>query len=188
MDERHYGPQRLHAPWRMEYIEQFGTPTEGCIFCEKPRQDRDAENYLLYRGQYNFVILNLFPYNNGHLMVIPYQHTAELASLPPETQAEMMHLATLAALALQRAMCPDGYNLGMNIGRIAGAGIAQHLHMHVVPRWNGDTNFMPVIGNTRVLPESLDRTWEKLRTALAAVLGDNAGVDEQDNCSTHLEQ
>lgn len=171
MDEREeYGPCRLHAPWRMEYIEQFGAPASGCIFCEKPREDHDQENYILYRGQFNFIILNRYPYNNGHLMIIPYQHTSKLSSLTSETQIEMFHLTTLATEVLTNVSCPDGFNIGMNIGRTAGAGIAEHIHMHVVPRWNGDNNFMPVIGNTRVLPESLERTWEKLHKAFSEII------------------
>jgi len=154
----------------MEYIEQFGAPKDGCIFCEKPREDADAANYLVYRGQRNFIILNAFPYNNGHLMVIPYQHTADFTELPAETLQEMMALAKLAIRALQCVMRPDGFNMGMNLGRPAGAGIAEHLHLHIVPRWQGDTNFMPVIGNTRVLPESLERTWQKVHEAFQVIL------------------
>jgi ATP adenylyltransferase len=168
--DKHIGPEHLHAPWRMEYIEKAGKPAAGCIFCEKPRQQCDRENYLVYRGQYCFIILNVFPYNNGHLMVIPYQHTARLEELALETMTEMMAMARLAIRALKHAMSPDGFNLGMNIGRTAGAGIAEHVHLHVVPRWNGDTNFMPVIGNTRVLPESLERTWEKIVAAFEYIL------------------
>ncbi len=165
-------PERLHAPWRMEYIEQAGKAVAGCIFCDVPRQQCDRANYLIYRGSANFIILNAFPYNNGHLMVIPYQHTALLEELPIETMTEMMHLAMLAIKALKRAMAPNGFNVGMNIGRTAGAGIAEHVHLHIVPRWNGDTNFMPVIGNTRVLPESLERTWEKICAAFELVKGE----------------
>jgi len=164
------GPERLHAPWRMQYIEHAGEPVCECIFCEKPQQDCDQSNLILHRGEYNFVILNAFPYNNGHLMIIPYHHTAEFTELSPDTLREMMLLARLAVLALRKAMRPDGFNMGMNIGRPAGAGIAEHLHLHVVPRWNGDTNFMPVIGNTRVLPESLERTWARVNAAFNEVL------------------
>lgn len=156
----------------MDYIERAGTPAPSCIFCEKPNQQCDRENYLLYRGDYAYMILNAFPYNNGHLMVIPYHHTASLDELPTEALTEMMQLARLAINALRRAMAPEGFNMGMNLGRTAGAGIAEHVHLHVVPRWNGDTNFMPVIGNTRVLPESLGRTWEKISAALAQVLAE----------------
>ncbi|HEX2951239.1 MAG TPA: HIT domain-containing protein [Armatimonadota bacterium] len=164
------GPEHLHAPWRMEYIENADKPKGGCIFCDKPCEDCDAKNYIVYRGERCFIILNAFPYNNGHLMVIPYQHTSTLADLPPETQLEMLQLATTATTALTRVMKPDGFNLGINIGRAGGAGIAEHLHLHVVPRWVGDTNFITTIGNTRVLPESLERTWEKLRRAFTEVL------------------
>lgn len=170
MDEQHQGCERLLAPWRMEYIEHAGEPKAGCVFCTMSREQRDKEHLILYRGRYNFIILNAFPYNTGHLMVIPYHHTAALADLPPETQTEMMQLATLSIAALQRAMHPEGFNLGMNLGRPAGAGIAEHLHLHVVPRWTGDTNFMPVVGNTRVLPESLSRTWERMHRALCDVM------------------
>ena len=165
------GPEHLHAPWRMEYISQAGEPAPQCIFCTKSREERDRENYIVCRGKYTFIILNLFPYNNGHLMIVPYQHTAELTELSPETQAEMMWMATLAVTALTQAMRPDGFNLGINLGRAAGAGIAEHLHLHVVPRWVGDTNFMPVFGNTRVLPESLEQTWEKVCAAFNALRG-----------------
>ena len=168
MSEQH-GPEQLHAPGRMEYIEKADQPKAGCIFCDKPREDCDGANCIAYRGEHCFVILNAFPYNSGHLMVIPYQHAAELGELSPETQLEMMQLATLCIEALRRTMCPDGFNLGINMGRAAGAGIAEHVHLHVVPRWNGDTNFMTTIGNTRVLPESLERTWEKIHAAFVAI-------------------
>ena len=166
------GPERLHAPWRMEYVEKIGQASGGCIFCEKPCQTNDKENLILYRGERNFIILNAFPYNNGHLMVIPYCHTADLTELPAETRNELLRLCTVAVTALKRAMSPDGFNMGMNLGRVAGAGIAEHLHMHIVPRWQGDSNFMPVIGNTRILPESLERSWTKIHTAIHDVLAE----------------
>lgn len=169
MDEQR-GPERLHAPWRMAYITQAAKSSCGCVFCMVAADTQDRENLVIYRGQELFVILNAFPYNSGHLMVIPYQHTAELADLTPTAQAEMMRLTTLAIEALRRAMRPDGFNLGMNLGRSAGAGIADHLHMHVVPRWTGDTNFVPVIANARVLPESLECTWEKVAATFRAVV------------------
>lgn len=170
----HCGPEHLHAPWRMEYIEQAEHPRGGCIFCDKPCQDCDRDNYIVHRGDRCFIILNAFPYNSGHLMVIPYQHTSELDNLPPETQLEMMRLTTLAIRALRQVMCPDGFNIGINVGHAAGAGIAEHVHLHVVPRWVGDTNFMTATGNTRVLPESLVRTWEKICAAFQR-LADQAG-------------
>jgi ATP adenylyltransferase len=164
----------------MEYIANAGKPG-GCIFCDKPQEDRDRENGIIHRGEYNFIILNAYPYNNGHLMVVPYLHTHELADLPPATHQEMLHLAALAIEALRKVMCPDGFNLGVNLGRVAGAGIAEHLHLHVVPRWDGDTNFMLVVSNTRVLPEALDTTWGKLTAAFQAVLaGEKAREDECD--------
>jgi len=168
--------ERLHAPWRMEYIERAGKPACACIFCEKPQQDSDGANLIVHRGAHCFVILNAFPYNNGHVMVIPYQHTADFTCLPPETLQELMRLTQLTILALRSAMRPDGFNVGMNIGSAAGAGIAEHLHLHIVPRWSGDTNFMPVVGHTRVLPESLARTWEKVRAAFNTVLQQEGGA------------
>lgn len=178
------GPERLHAPWRMEYIEQAGEPVCECIFCEKPQQECDQENLIIHRGEQNFVILNAFPYNNGHLMIIPYHHTADFTELSPETLGETMRLARLAIAALKRAMKPDGFNMGMNIGRTAGAGIAEHLHLHIVPRWNGDTNFMPVVANTRVLPESLERTWAKVHAAFNDVLREEGGANPP-KCPDH---
>jgi ATP adenylyltransferase len=167
-----HGPDRLNAPWRMEYIEGACQPSSGCIFCEKTREARDAENLIIHRGTFCFIILNAFPYNNGHLMVVPYCHTAEFGALTAETHLEMMRLTALAIAALKRVMRPDGFNVGINLGRAAGAGIADHLHLHIVPRWTGDTNFMPVLGNTRVLPEALDRTWAKVHDAFCAVLAE----------------
>jgi ATP adenylyltransferase len=159
--------ERLWAPWRMAYVE-VSQPT-GCIFCEKPAQEADRENLILHRGETAFVILNAFPYNNGHLMVAPYRHTADLESLTAEECAEVMALAQWCTRLLRAAFRPDGFNLGMNLSRIAGAGIADHLHLHLVPRWSGDTNFMPVIGETKVLPDSLEQTYAKLREAIERV-------------------
>jgi ATP adenylyltransferase len=173
--------ERLWAPWRMAYI---GVPSpDGCIFCDKPREESDAGNWILCRGRLAFVILNAFPYNNGHLMVAPFRHTADIESLTPEEQAEIFRLTQLCVSLLREAFRPEGFNIGMNLGKVAGAGVADHLHMHIVPRWNGDTNFMPVIADTRVLPDSLDNTLRKLRAALAQleakpdflVSGDPAG-------------
>lgn len=152
--------EKLWAPWRMAYIE-VKKPT-GCIFCDKPQTGNDRDELILYHGQRCFVIMNLFPYNNGHLMVAPFRHTADIVGLTPEEQEEMMRLTRHCVRVLAEAFQPDGFNIGMNLGRVAGAGIADHLHMHIVPRWNGDSNFMPVIGETKVLPEMLGTTWEKL--------------------------
>jgi ATP adenylyltransferase len=156
--------EKLWAPWRMAYVEV--AKPQGCIFCDKPREDRDEENLILQRGKTAFVIMNAFPYNNGHLMVAPYRHTAELESLSAEERDELMALAQESLRLLQAAFGPNGYNLGMNLGRVAGAGIADHLHLHLVPRWDGDTNFMPVIADTKVLPDSLQSSYRKLREAL----------------------
>jgi ATP adenylyltransferase len=138
----------------------------GCIFCDKPAQGDDARNLILRRGSSAFVLLNAFPYNNGHLMVAPYRHVAELESLTAEECADVMSLTQWCVRLLRAAFKPDGFNVGMNLSRIAGAGIADHLHLHLVPRWNGDTNFMPVIGDTKVLPDSLERSYVKLREAI----------------------
>ena len=156
--------ERLWAPWRMAYIEVPQTP--GCIFCEKPHQADERHELVLYRGERCFVIMNLFPYNNGHLMVAPYRHTADLVGLDPEEQAEMMRLTRYCVRVLRDAFGPDAFNIGMNLGKTAGAGIAEHLHMHIVPRWDGDTNFMPVLGETKVLPDALHSTYDKLRAAI----------------------
>jgi len=164
---------RLWAPWRRAYLE-VAAPA-GCIFCDQPAAERDEEHGILYRGQWGFVILNAFPYNSGHLMVAPFRHTADLESLTAAEQAEIFDLTRLSVSLLRSAYRPDGYNIGMNLGRVAGAGVADHLHMHVVPRWNGDTNFMPVIAETKVLSESLTDTWRKLREALRAREGDTSG-------------
>lgn len=139
---------------------------EGCIFCIKLTEDRDAENYVVWRGTHCAIVLNLYPYNNGHLMVIPYAHVPSLEDLPVEVQAEMMITVSKSLRLLRRAMQPHGFNIGINIGRGAGAGIESHVHIHVVPRWEGDTNFMPVLAETRVIPEWLDDTYANLRAAL----------------------
>jgi len=159
--------ERLWAPWRLAYVE-IRQP-EGCLFCTKPAQGDDEEQLIVLRGERCFVLLNLYPYNNGHVMIAPYRHVGSLPDLTAEEGAEMIALAQRMVRALAHAYHPDGYNLGMNLGRAAGAGVPDHLHLHVVPRWNGDTNFMPVIGETKVLPETLQGTVRKLRQALAEI-------------------
>lgn len=151
------------TPWRMPYI--LGQKGGGCIFCHKAAQDEDRENLIVWRGEHCFVLLNLYPYNNGHLMVAPYAHVADLAGLDEGTAAEMTFLAQMSLRALRRALSPQGFNLGMNLGRLAGAGIVDHVHLHIVPRWMGDTNFMPVVGGTKLIPELLEDTYEKVRQA-----------------------
>jgi len=165
------GFNKLWAPWRMEYIEGIETEGEGnCIFCEKPCQNEDEKNFIVYRGKTCFVILNIFPYNNGHLMIVPYKHTAEMVHLDAETRLELMDTATIVMEAVKKVMRPDGFNLGINFGRTAGAGITEHLHIHVVPRWNGDTNFMPVIGCTKVISESLKNTYLKIKNEIDVLI------------------
>ena len=155
----------LWAPWRMEYIETVDRTPE-CIFCQKWKEDRDEENLILLRGKRCFIILNRFPYNNGHIMVVPVQHTAELDALSDGERLGLRILVEEAISALKAVMGPDGFNIGMNLGRTAGAGIDEHLHLHVVPRWNGDTNFMPVVGGTKVISEALQNTYQKLRAEI----------------------
>ena len=161
------GFEKLWAPWRMKYIEGIDTKNTGrCIFCEKPEENNDKKNYIIFRGKKCFVILNIFPYNNGHLLVIPYKHTSEINDIDSETILEVMETVTIAIEAIKKTMRPDGFNIGMNLGRSAGAGVAEHLHIHIVPRWNGDTNYMPVIGGTKVISESLEDTYKKLKNAI----------------------
>jgi ATP adenylyltransferase len=154
---------RLWAPWRMTYIKGIDSDTGECIFCAKPKEERDRENLILVRGKAAYVILNLYPYNNGHMMVVPYAHTSELEGLDSETVGEMWELCRRSVAVLKTAFHPEGFNIGLNIGRVSGAGIDQHLHLHIVPRWNGDTNFMPVVGATKVISQSLEETWDTLR-------------------------
>ncbi len=160
--------ERMYAPWRMAYIEQPQKPKEhttGCVFCDIAASKDDAANLVVHRGASAFVLLNKFPYNNGHLLVVPYLHTSSLSDLNDEASLELLTLAKAAQAALAKAMHPEGCNLGMNLGKSAGAGIAEHLHLHVVPRWNGDTNFMPVLTDVKVMPDSLEHTCLLLRDA-----------------------
>lgn len=150
----------LWAPWRMEYIR--GEKESGCIFCNRIPQNNDRENLIVTRGKSCFVIMNRYPYNNGHLMIVPNRHVGVLENLTPEENAEMMHLLQNSARALNEAMQPHGFNVGMNVGKVAGAGIDDHLHFHIVPRWSADTNFMPILGHTKVVSEALQDTWATL--------------------------
>jgi len=154
--------EQLWAPWRMPYIQQ-SEPEPGCLFCTKIHEDKDEENYIVYRGSLCFVMLNLYPYNSGHLMVVPYQHTGQLDEIQSNAGAEMFGTAQMSVQALNAVMHPNGFNLGVNQGKISGAGVADHIHLHVVPRWDGDTNFMPVLANVKVMPELLTTTADKLR-------------------------
>jgi ATP adenylyltransferase len=155
---------KLWAPWRMKYIrEALSKPSEGCIFCAKPKESNDRENLILYKGVHAFVMLNAFPYNNGHCMVIPFQHTCSMDDIDAAAAAELWRLLAKCRQALAAAFKPDGFNIGINLGRAAGAGIDQHLHVHIVPRWNGDVNFMPAIGETKVISQSLEEAYEALK-------------------------
>lgn len=161
--------EHLWAPWRIAFIEQKPAHPKGCIFCIYPAENRDAEHFILYRGQHCFMMLNLYPYNNGHLMIAPYQHVETIEKLDAATLAELMAQSQLALRALRLAMTPDGFNMGINEGKVAGAGFAEHMHFHIVPRWNGDTNFMPVVADIKVMPELLDSVYQKLKQALETV-------------------
>jgi ATP adenylyltransferase len=155
-------------PHRSEATPAAGSqphpPGGPCIFCARAGlpESSDRESLIVLRGRLNFVILNLYPYNTAHLMIVPYEHTADLSSLNAETAQEMMELTQRMVGVIEEEYRPDGFNLGMNLGRISGAGVADHLHMHVVPRWAGDTNFMPIVGATKVMPEMPETTWERL--------------------------
>ena len=152
--------ENIWSPWRMQYIAM--EKSDGCIFCEKPKQNDDAASYILYRGRHNYVMLNAYPYNPGHLLIVPYRHLDSPAKLNPDERHEHADIVNLGLELLRRAYQCDGFNLGMNLGVSAGAGIADHVHSHIVPRWTGDTNFMPVVAGTRSLPQALEETYLKL--------------------------
>ncbi|MCP5114957.1 MAG: HIT domain-containing protein [bacterium] len=156
---------RLWTPWRYSYVTK-AEPTTDCIFCEKAASNRDEENFVLLRGAGCFLLLNIYPYNNGHIMIAPFEHVATLEDLSEQAALEMMRLAVRAEKALRATYRPQGINLGMNIGECAGAGVAGHIHLHLLPRWPGDVSFMTTVGETRVVPEDLHTTWEKLGRAL----------------------
>ena len=161
--------QRLHAYWRMPYILAPKNPDEGGNpFTRIPESGDDKKEYILYRGKWNYIVMNRYPYNAGHLLVLPFREVSELDGLELAERHELMDLIVKAQQILTRALRPNGFNTGFNFGNAAGAGIPSHLHCHVVPRWEGDTNFMPVIGNTRVLPDSMDAMWERLHACIEA--------------------
>ena len=159
----------LWSPWRFRYVSEADKATE-CVFCKMAGGDpaRDRENLILRRGRSNFIVLNLFPYTPAHALVVPYAHVADLSQVEKDTLVEMMALAQQLNVAIETTYHPDGYNLGMNLGKAAGAGVAGHIHMHILPRWVADANFVSVIGETRVLPEALELTWERIRAALSS--------------------
>ncbi len=160
------GFENIWAPWRMDYIRM---PEEekpkGCIFCNKPKDNKDKDDLILYRGKHVFVIMNRYPYNNGHLMVVPYRHLDDYNALNDEELLEMSQVTQMCINILKSKMRPQGFNVGFNIGVSAGAGIAEHIHQHIVPRWTGDTNFMPVLCHTKVMVDGLNECWLGLKKA-----------------------
>lgn len=166
--------QRLWTPWRMSYVQDTGGADQGCPFCVLPDRpaSEDAETLILHRGREVFAILNAYPYNPGHLMAVPYRHVDGIDACTPSEVRELADVCRAAVTALKSASGPQAFNIGINQGAVAGAGIADHVHQHVVPRWGGDTNFMPVIGQTRVLPQLLAETYQRLAPAFAAAAGD----------------
>ena len=161
----------LWAPWRMEYILNELDKKNGCIFCLFPKENDDEKYLIVYRSPLSFVILNKFPYNNGHLMVVPYQHTGDVLELSEEVMIDLQRTIRKSVQVLRNVMQPHAMNIGMNLGRSAGAGIDAHLHYHIVPRWDGDTNFMPVLAGTKVVSESLKATWKKLSNEFQKLYG-----------------
>lgn len=159
--------ERLWAPWRLTYIEKKDGP-DGCFLVELPKQQNDRDNLILHRGRTAFVIMNAFPYTNGHLLVAPYRHVGDIADLDDAELLEINQLVARACGWIRRAYGPDGFNIGVNLGSAAGAGVPTHIHWHVVPRWMGDTNFMTVVGEVRVMPQSLAESYDRLRAAADA--------------------
>jgi len=168
--------KKIWAPWRMTYIR--GQKEDGCVFCQISGQKKDEENLILHAGEHTLVLMNRFPYNNGHLMVIPRRHCTDVESLEAREIEELFNLLKLSIRVLTASLAPDGYNVGINLGKAAGAGM-EHLHLHVVPRWSGDSNFMPVLSDTRVIPEFVETTYRKLHLAFQEVLGRAGGGGRQ---------
>jgi len=165
----------IWAPWRMKYIQGVrpekdaaATEADPCVLCAKFKDapENDRKNLVLFRGKLSFIMMNLYPYNSGHLMIVPYMHTGRFEELPPETTAEMTAFLQKLLPVFRKVMSPDGFNIGMNLERVAGAGIIDHVHIHLVPRWNGDCNFMPVLAETKVISEHLDATYDKLKEGI----------------------
>ena len=155
--------KQLWAPWRFEYLANANDSDQECIFCTIQKESYDKKNLIVFHSKYSFVILNKFPYNTGHLMVVPYKHESDLTLFSDEILLDIQHTLQKSIIAVRNSMHPHGMNIGINIGRTAGAGIDQHLHYHLVPRWNGDTNFMPILTDTKVVSESLENSWKKLK-------------------------
>ncbi|HEY3876946.1 MAG TPA: HIT domain-containing protein [Candidatus Kapabacteria bacterium] len=164
--------QQLFSPWRSQYISSFKEKKEdGCVFCDAWNSGDDEKNLLVYRGHEAYVLMNRYPYNSGHLMIIPVRHTADFSSLTESESLEMMSLVSMSERVLQRLLGPHGFNIGMNLGRAAGAGIDAHLHWHIVPRWNGDTNFMPILADVKIVSEEMAQQWNQLRETFEAFMG-----------------
>lgn len=157
--------EQIWAPWRIQYVEM--EKPEGCILCQKPGEDNDAMNYILYRGEKNFVILNGYPYMPGHLMIAPYRHIASLEELTEGERCENFEIVSRSITLLRQTFNPDGFNIGINTGKAAGAGVEEHIHTHIVPRWHGDTNYMTVLSDVRVMPEALAETYKRLKEKMA---------------------
>jgi ATP adenylyltransferase len=164
---------KLWSPWRSKYIESFkpGGEKEGCLFCRIAKENRDKENFVIHRGKSAYIVMNLYPYNSGHLMIVPYTHVPALKDLDDETKLECMKLIDLGIEALEKSIYPQGYNIGVNIGKCSGAGIDEHVHFHIVPRWSGDTNFMPVLNDVKLVSQAMEDTYGKLQAALEKIIG-----------------
>jgi len=161
---------KLWSPWRSRYIESFkDEPSDSpvSLFTRLLNENNDRKNYILYRSVKSFIIMNLYPYNSGHLMIVPYKQVSELSELDDETRIDLFNMLELSCNILNQSLKPHGFNIGVNLGRVSGAGVENHLHFHVVPRWNGDTNFMPVLNDVKVISEAMDETYEKLLNALS---------------------
>ena len=156
----------IWSPWRYDYLASGGVKAPSCVFCVGEDRTHDAERLIVCRGTHNFIILNLFPYTSGHLMVAPYEHLDTIVSAKADQLTEMMQLSQKSIAVLQKLYRADGFNIGMNLGSAAGAGIREHFHLHVVPRWMGDANFMSIVGETRVLPEDLHKTYQRVKAEL----------------------
>lgn len=159
----------IWAPWRVEFIEM--PKPQGCFLCDKPKENNDARNYILFRGKLNYVVLNAYPYNPAHLLIAPYRHVATIEGFTKEELVEHFEIVKCCTSLLRQIYNPGGFNMGMNLGKIAGAGVDDHAHSHIVPRWQGDANFMPVVADTKVLPEALDKTYRKLINRFQNLLG-----------------
>jgi len=173
----HHHDERLWTPWRMRYITG-GTREDGCIFCNRVERDDDVSSLIILRGEFCFIIMNLYPYNTGHVMIVPNQHADDLAQLDNATLHEMTDLLPITTNALRRVLRCEGFNIGFNLGAVAGAGVAAHLHQHIVPRWLGDANFLPLIGSTTALPELIPATYAKIRAEIARELAANDPREE----------